>query len=257
MRLILMLTLLVCCGIAACSKAQNNASRTPTADDTSERATTTADGAAKVTIADDAPATSAEPMRITGLFRIDDGRLELRPCDEPTATYWVLGDTDQLNTLYADATAQGYAGQYVVVEVTGKLRKAAKPRGAAMASPYTAQFEVTSVERVRPKNPKNHCLGYDFWATGNEPFWSLSISEAEGLIELTQLGAPTLAFDYVKPTYEQDGTVIRYYSRGTEQRLKVMLTKEECYDSMSGNKFGYAVEVEVVGRDLVGCGREG
>lgn len=200
---------------------------------------------------------SGELKSFTGLYRMLEGKLEFRPCDRANDTYWVLGNTDELNELYEGATAQGYPGQYVVAELVGALRKQEPSRGAAMASPYTAQLAVDRVVKVRAKNARNACLPYDYWATGNEPFWSLQISEAEGVMELSQLGEPTVRFDFTKPTLEQDGKLWRYYSAGTSQRIKVRITVEPCEDTMSGNVSTHTVEVEYAGKTLSGCAKAG
>ena len=230
--------------LAACSPRQQPAA-TPSAGQTAE-----------------SPATvePAEPQRasetsqtITGLYRIADGRHEFLPCEAPDKVYWILGDLPSLEQAYADATLQGYAGQHVYAEFTGALVEPEADRGAAKSSPYDAQFRVASVQRIRPKNPRNTCLPSDYWGQGNEPFWSLQISKAEGVIELSQLGAPTVAFPYAKPVLEEDGRITHYVTEGTEQRLKVAVYQEECLDDMAGNRFTHRMEVRFKGQVLRGC----
>ena len=195
--------------------------------------------------------------QLTGLFRIADGKYEFRPCEAPTKRYWVLGPLSELDERYADATLQGYPGQNVVATLTGALVQPRSSRGAAQSSPYDAQFRVTSIDRVRAKNPRNACPPADFWGAGNEPFWSLQISEAEGVIELSQVGAPTVAFPYVEPVVAKGGAETSYITEGTEQRLKVRVYAEECLDDMAGNRYTHRMEVTYKGQVLKGCANGG
>ena len=189
-----------------------------------------------------------------GLYRERDGKLEFVPCEAAEKSYWVLGNTERLTSLYESATRQGYPGQYVVASVKGMLRKPSPSRGAAMASPYTAQLEVSEVVEVRPKNFRNTCIPYEFWALGNEPFWSLQISAAENVVEFSQLGSKTISAKYVKPTTDAADGPIRYYIPfDNGQRMKVTVMTQSCEDSMAGNKYPYTVELEYNGQTYSGC----
>ncbi|MFK8055435.1 MAG: COG3650 family protein [Saprospiraceae bacterium] len=201
----------------------------------------------------DMPSDGVEQVFV-GLYRQEDGRLEFIPCDEPTKKYWVLGETERLTDLYESAIRQGYEGQNVVASVRGTLKKAKPSKGAAMASPYDAQLFVKDVVKVRAKNFRNTCVPFDFWGLGNEPFWSLQISEAEGIIEFSKIGAPTEVAKYVKPSIESDGLRSRYFMTfPSGQRMKVAVTKEKCEDSMAGNPYEYSIEVSYNGEVLQGC----
>ena len=192
-----------------------------------------------------------------GLFRATaDGALEWVPCSDPTKTYWVLGDTEALERAATDLTvdADGYAGQSVMARVRGRLRSVGDGGSAPRPSGYDAQLVVSGVDRVEGKNRRNYCLDYELWAFGNEPFWSLYVSAAEGVAELTRLGAPTMRFAYAEPVVEDEGRLTRYFLRGDTQRLKVRVEREACSDTMAGNRYPYRVEVEVAGETLRGCG---
>ena len=200
---------------------------------------------------------SDEPVgkTYTGLVRIEDGSIEFRPCDAKGETYWVGGETERLRELYESATRQGYPGQNVVAAVIGYVKKPKPSRGAAMASPYDAQLKISDVRQVRPKNPRNNCFAADYYANGNEPFWNLQISEKEGVIELSALGQETVHVDYVAPTVE--GRFTRYFARGGDQRMKVVIEEVPCEDSMAGNSYTHTVQVNYAGRVYEGCGRKG
>lgn len=224
---------------------------TPT---TSENA---AQGEQKEAAADDMPKDAAEQVYV-GLYRQKGPKLEFIPCDAPQKKYWVLGETDKLTDLYESAIRQGYEGQNVVASVRGVLKKPKPSKGAAMASPYDAQLFVNEVVKVRPKNFRNTCVPFNFWGLGNEPFWSLQISEAEGVVEFSKLGAPTEVAPYVKPSIENEGLTSRYFvTFPNGQRMKITVTKEDCKDSMAGNPYAYSIEVSYNGEVLRGCATKG
>ena len=189
-----------------------------------------------------------------GLYSQAGSKLEFVPCDAPQKTYWVLGETEKLQDLYESATRQGYEGQNVVASVRAMLKK----KKLNSNSPYDAQLVVKEVVKVRPKNFRNTCVPFDFWGLGNEPFWSLQISEAEGIIEFSRLGAATEVAEYVKPSIEKDGLLSRYYATfPSGQRMKIAVSQEACTDSMAGNPYDYSIEVDYNGEVLQGCATKG
>jgi len=189
-----------------------------------------------------------------GLYRQQGPRLEFIPCDAPEKSYWVIGNTEKLSDLYEAAIRQGYEGQNVVASVRGLLKK---PK-IGSNSPYDAQLEVEEVVKVRPKNFRNTCVPFDFWGLGNEPFWSLQISEAEGVFEFSKLGEETIMAEYVKPTIENEGLRTRYYVNFPNgQRMKIAINQEDCKDSMAGNPYEYSIEVSYKGEVLQGCATKG
>jgi len=203
--------------------------------------------------ADDMPSDAVEQVFV-GLYRQKGPKLEFVPCNAPEKSYWVLGETEKLNDLYESAIRQGYAGQNVVASVRGNLKRAKPSNGAATSSPYDAQLFVKEVVKVRAKNFRNTCVPFDFWGMGNEPFWSLQISEAEGIIEFSKLGATTEVAEYVKPSIENEGLRSRYFvTFPSGQRMKIAVTKEKCEDSMAGNPYAYSIEVSYNGEVLKGC----
>jgi len=211
----------------------------------------------KVKDVDDNPSDEIEQVMV-GLYRQKGPKLEFIPCDAPQKKYWVLGNTEKLQGLYHSAILQGYEGQNVVASVRGSLKKAMPSKGAAMASPYDAQLIVSEVVKVRPKNFRNTCVPFDFWGLGNEPFWSLQISEAEGIIEFSKLGAEAEVANYVKPSIENDGLRSRYFvTFPSGQRMKIAVNKEACNDSMAGNPYEFSIEVSYNGEVLNGCATKG
>lgn len=200
-------------------------------------------GACTPRLADAVPA-PAEPEEFRGLFAHLGGASTLLPCD-PTAAGPVaavpVDPTPALLEAYARATRQGYPGQRVEVAF----------RGTRDAE--TGRIVVREHRTAAAKTPRGTCLPSELWALGNEPFWSLQISHAEGLAEWSAIGAPTVRYDYAAPSVQSEGKVRRYYFHG-DQRLKATVTKATCEDATSGNRYPYRVRVERAGGVYEGCG---
>ena len=197
----------------------------------------------------DPAAVIPDAQMLVGLYREEGGRQLFVPCGSPSETYEIVEPDADLTVRYTDATMQGYPGQPVVLELVGALRP-----DAAARPDRNGELVVARVSRMRAKNPRNTCVPYDFWALGNEPFWSLQVSAAEGVAEFSRLGASTVRLGYAPPSLEDDGRVTRYFFPG-EQRLKVTFTEEPCTDTMAGNPYGYTAVIEFAGATYRGCGQ--
>jgi uncharacterized membrane protein len=93
--------------------------------------------------------------------------------------------------------------------------------------------------------------GVVFRATGQEPGWLLEIDD-ERLLLVLDYGTDTIRAGVPAPVPYEDG---RYYRIETAARpVSIAITDTPCQDTMSGERFPSAVEVEVDGRRLVGCG---
>jgi heat shock protein HslJ/uncharacterized membrane protein len=87
--------------------------------------------------------------------------------------------------------------------------------------------------------------GIDFTARGNEPFWSLDI-DFENVIRFKSL-TEISEFNSAKFEEEMIDRVggIRYRAQSDEGVLVITIIEEECYDTMSGEKFSHSVDVEI------------
>ena len=86
-----------------------------------------------------------------------------------------------------------------------------------------------------------------FRASGNEPFWSLTLEQ--GSLTLHRLNEGELpAQDYIAADTQGE-----YVSQG-DPRIRLRLTDELCRDDMSGMPHPQRASVEVDGTTLTGCG---
>ena len=86
--------------------------------------------------------------------------------------------------------------------------------------------------------------GIDFFARGNEPFWTLDIDFQRTMKFTTRydINLTTLAVEGAK---SPDADVIKYHSQAEGGDMIVTITKQDCQDNMSGEPFDYNVRVEV------------
>jgi len=90
-----------------------------------------------------------------------------------------------------------------------------------------------------------------FRASGNEPFWSLEITE-EALTLVTQLGESRLVAATPQP--ERSDGVTRYAVEADGRALTVTLLDQRCADTMTGMPHPSTIVVTVNGEELRGCG---
>ncbi|MFO7924055.1 MAG: META domain-containing protein [Bacteroidales bacterium] len=85
-----------------------------------------------------------------------------------------------------------------------------------------------------------------FRATGNEPFWALEI-EFGNVLNFTSLTEefPEFIFPATDPERVDGLSLVKYYARTYNAQTVVEISREECTDTMKGNRFPYRVEVSL------------
>jgi heat shock protein HslJ len=100
--------------------------------------------------------------------------------------------------------------------------------------------------------------GIYFRGTGNEPDWSLKISEKN--IEFTSLksGFESLNGAHIEPLQAMDANVKMYRVPTAAGLMIIQIMQQECVNTMSGDKSNYSVRIEIVKDNnstfLSGCG---
>lgn len=92
-----------------------------------------------------------------------------------------------------------------------------------------------------------------FRAQGNEPFWSIRMTDAAITFQPMDGDAVTVT---PRPSPRQDGDVEVYEASAGGERLVVSIASKVCTDSMSGMPFPKSVTVAIGDRTLNGCGGE-
>jgi len=127
-------------------------------------------------------------------------------------------------------------------------------------SSLTAQKESSKTEpspayKEQMVNLEN---GIYFRAAGNEPDWSLKISEKQ--IEFNSLKPGFESFNsvHVEPVRAMDANVKMYRVATETGTMCIQIFQKECTNTMSGEKFLYGVEIDITIKNksgkLNGCG---
>ena len=101
--------------------------------------------------------------------------------------------------------------------------------------------------------------GIDFLARGNEPFWTLEI-DIEKEIRFAEMDDIKLNTPAVEEKKGQDINDIIYSAKTKNGELIVTITRADCEDNMSGEKFNYKVNVKIKNaadnefKSFEGCG---
>lgn len=169
---------------------------------------------------------SDQPFVKTGAYTIDGARVVL--------------DKSQSGMRYFGAHPQGL--QMLDIHgapITGELSE--HYMLARQAEPTPPMAEEGTLTRMQEKRAR----GVDFYAVGNEPFWSLEIDFDKGmrftsLTDLAEMNTPP-----GKVSRAQDADVTRYFAQTEAGTLIATALRGECVDSMSGERFSYRVRVEV------------
>lgn len=107
---------------------------------------------------------------------------------------------------------------------------------------------------------KKRAQGIDFYAVGQEPGWALNMDTAYNYsfkgYDGVEISSPP-----VSGTTSPDGKTTSFYASVEMGKLYITITREECMDTMSGEKFPCKVQVRIKRgvdkefRTYDGCGR--
>ncbi len=146
-------------------------------------------------------------------------------------------------------------------EITGVLADKYVLNELTRARPTIAPAQ----EEKKPNNDlmrKLHERGIDFYARGNEPFWSLDL-DFEEIFTFTTMAGMKLNTPPVEGNFAMDAVPprVRYFAEVESGTLIFTIIGKECMDNMSGEMFTHTVEVEAkYGAEeefstFKGCGR--
>jgi heat shock protein HslJ/uncharacterized membrane protein len=97
-----------------------------------------------------------------------------------------------------------------------------------------------------------------FYAVGNEPFWSLDIN-TNLFIRFNVMDSISMNLPAVKPILSDNGQTLLYYTKLQQQQLIIEMDPVECIDNMSGKVFSHTVSIEAIDGTnknvyVTGCG---
>lgn len=186
----------------------------------------------------------ARPALQAHAWQCDDGtRLVTR--NRPAAIELHIGTA--ITTLPRMPAASGarYAGAGISFWSKGSSATLERSPAAAIACNEIRTQSLPEDARVR---------GLGFRGTGNEPGWLLEIGPGNSALFEDRYGSVRLTFaDLQQHGATTAGTTV-YSGESGRHRLRVVLKRQTCADSMSGDVFPAMVEVEIDGERRSGCG---
>jgi len=223
------------------------------------KVSTTAQDSGKTSVKNIAGENSDTVLRLfEGLIKINSTERSFKDCNNPDSLYYIKDETGALSAnfkkifpsenIYASAMAsvKGYTSDSVKINARDPEK-------------YYKVLIIKEVISVEGKNFRNTCIPYDFWCLGNEPNWSLQISESENLMELYLPSEKKSYFFFYNDPKEEDG-MIKYFGYNNIQRttLNVSVKKENCSDNMSDKTYEYSVTLALNdSKKFSGCAIKG
>lgn len=95
--------------------------------------------------------------------------------------------------------------------------------------------------------------GVSFRALGQEPPWTLEITDGEKILLTMGYEQKSTFYPYVIPTVNQQMRRTIFLMK--DQDLEIVIEGKVCADIMSGEKFDVTVYITLHGKELKGCGR--
>ena len=149
-----------------------------------------------------------------------------------------------------------YPNRPIFMVVRGRLTEAPP---AGFGAHYSQQLLVDELRHAAAESAG--CFDdpddYAFRATGNEPFWNLTVSR-RGLV-FTRMGDDSRTlFPYSPPTFLDRQVVYRSQTGGNSPKtLVVRLEEIGCRDTMADADFSFRATIEIDDQTLAGCAVEG
>lgn len=189
--------------------------------------------------------------RLSGTFELS-GSNRIRFAPLATTRMMCAGDRTESRFLTALKQTDRYrVGNNQLLLYRGKVLLAKFKAAAVAGSGETTDEGARINQYIRWKDQLDQ--GADFMAKGNEPFWSLELSEEKGMRFKTPDGTEVRT-PPVSPQRLMDVAASSYRYQEQDKALTVIIYDQECRDDMSGEKFSKKVEVIINEQRYTGCG---
>jgi putative lipoprotein len=192
-------------------------------------------------------------MPVRGYVTLGHEVRSFTPCDTEMM-YWILDrSSGELQAIYDSFANRPYQPVFAIVQGAFSSRST-----DGFGADFDGQLAVHKVWRAEGEGRgcDEDLSGFVFRASGNEPFWSLSLRENS--IRLTEFGIAEPQSWTMARAMEEEGVWL-YTALPTPQlpALEITVTEQPCRDSMSGAYFSFTAQVELGSRQLNGCAARG
>lgn len=197
------------------------------------------------------PASEMQGARFRGQLVWGQESRSFTECDSGRGG-WVINESgDELVAVYEELTTAPY--QPMFVEIRGEW--VAAP-GEGFGADFEEALRVTELLRAESEGfgCRLDLADVLFVASGNEPFWRLQIRE-DGMSMRLMASPDEIAFP--APRVQAQPALVTYESGNAESRIRVVLEKRRCVDTMSGARYAWKAQVDIDGERLAGCAAQG
>ncbi len=193
-------------------------------------------------------------VAVIGVVLIVTGcsRQQVAPGPEPVAetTRYVCGDQQFLVTTEGDRITIEGAGEPVVLQAEPAASGARYRSADEPAWMFWSRGDRAIIEQAGRRLPECRVvedLPSSLRASGNEPFWNLTLDGGELVFRI--LGEEET---YRSGDVERDGERVR--AAGTQGSVDARFERRVCEDNMTGMPHPYRVSVNFRGQEYLGCG---
>lgn len=236
--------------LAGCSKAPESAA--PAAAPTADTDTSSLPPAA--------PAPSPPPAESglaikRGLVTLAPDRSSFRPCGEQKDLLMVDQTDGVLKREFAGETGADGAdhGLKLYVEAYGE-RATDRPAPEGFAGVFMLEEALYAALDGQTRGCDSPSQDYIVAARGNEPFWSVQVTEAALLWgqpeEPKEISIPA-------PQTQNSEGAVSYVAANADHKIELLIEAQSCRDDMSGEYFAYSARATLDGKKYAGCARIG
>jgi|GEM_PF-780665 len=168
----------------------------------------------------------------------------------PVATFgtWETSGTD---SLFLNSDNERYKTYLIENDSLRMLDQSGNRIEGDLAENYLLTYSEME-NQIRKRHAEFRADGYTFIASGNEPFWSVQVTNKEYVIYQTPQMRKSGSLEQRRFDVSS-GTLEALFGSG--ETLQLSITDEFCRDSMSGFLFSRTVTLQYEGRVERGCGR--
>jgi len=168
----------------------------------------------------------------------------------PVATFgtWETSGTD---TLFLNSDDERYKTYLIENDSLRMLDQSGNRIEGDLAENYLLTYSDME-NQIRDRHQELRADGFTFIASGNEPFWSVQVTNKEYVIYQTPQMRKSGSLEQRRFDVSSNSLEALF---GSGETLQLNINNEICQDSMSGFMFSHTVTLHYENRKETGCGR--
>lgn len=191
----------------------------------------------------------------------NDENKTFRSCDNNNSLLIIdsKNSNNSLASLYKRLAPPQQAAQELFVVIKGHT---VSDTVGQLNADYSGTIQVDSILFAATEGPNcdKNWNTFQYQAVGNEPFWSVTVSEKQ--MELAQIGVVERSWKNVKVETNQTDNTVRYTGREASKDANASLTEltitqQACWDTMADAYYALSAVLRMDNKELLGCALQG